>query len=428
MSLSTGMFRSLTVPNYRLWAGGALVSNVGTWMQRTAQDWIVLTQLTHHSATAVGVVMACQFGPQILLLPLTGSAADRFDRRHILMVTQAAMGTLALLLGLLTVTHSVQLWEVYIFAGLLGCVTAFDAPARQTFVSDLVGRDNLINAVGLNSTSFNLARMVGPAVSGLLTAVVGAGWVFLINAATFAAVLGALGMLRLDELHVEERAARGARGFVAGFTYLRTRPDLIAILAMLFLFGAFGLNFPIFISTMAVGVFHVGAGEYGLLTSAMAVGTVTGALLAARRERPRLRFLLAGCVIFGIGCLASAASPTVLLFGFALAVTGVAAQTIMVTSNTTIQLTADPMMRGRVIAIMFAVVMGSTPIGAPIVGWVADAFGPRWAIVVAAVSAFLAFGIGVYYLVHYRGLRLRVTDHRLRFSSSPRIPVDAAAR
>ena len=182
-------FRSLRIFNYRLWAAGAIVSNMGTWMQRTAQDWLVLTELTHKNATAVGIVMALQFGPQLLLLPLTGFAADHLDRRKLLFATQAAMGALALGLGILTVTGVVQLWHVYVFALLLGCVTAFDAPARQTFVSELVGEAELSNAVALNSTSFNAARMIGPAIAGMLIASVGSGWVFLINAASFAAVL-----------------------------------------------------------------------------------------------------------------------------------------------------------------------------------------------------------------------------------------------
>jgi len=194
------MFRSLSGFNYRVWAAGALVSNVGTWMQRTAQDWIVLTQLTNHDAAAVGFVMALQFGPQLLLLPLTGLVADRFDQRKIIMATQAAGGVLGLGLGILTVTSAVQLWHVYVFAALLGCVAAFDAPARQTFVSQLVGGANLSNAVALNSASFSAARMIGPAVAGLLTAAVGAGWVFLINAGSFGAVLLSLVFLRVGEL------------------------------------------------------------------------------------------------------------------------------------------------------------------------------------------------------------------------------------
>src|SRR5580704_16330357 len=203
-----GTFRSLNGRNYRVWAGGAIVSNVGTWMQRIGQDWLVLTQLTHHNATAVGIVMALQFGPHLLLLPFTGFAADHLDRRKLLIGTQAALGTLALGLGILTVAGWVQLWHVYAFAFLLGSVSAFDAPARQTFVADLVGETDLSNAVALNSTSFNAARMIGPAIAGFLIALVGSGWVFLINAASFVAVLGSLALLRLGELHLKERALR----------------------------------------------------------------------------------------------------------------------------------------------------------------------------------------------------------------------------
>ena len=293
---NTGTFRSLANYNYRLWAGGAIVSNVGTWMQRVAQDWLVLTQLTDNSASALGVVMALQFGPQMLMLPLSGFAADFFDRRKLLMVTQAAMGLCALGLGLLTVTGLVQLWHVYVFAFLHGCTAAFDAPARQTFVSDLVGETDLPNAVALNSTSFNAARMVGPALAGLLIAGVGTGWAFLANALSFGGVLFSLMFLRVGDLHPSPAAAaRAPGGFVAGFRYVWNRPDLRAILLMLFLIGTFGMNFSIFISTMAVTVFHAGAGGYGLLASMMAIGTITGALLAAGREKPRIELLLSGC-------------------------------------------------------------------------------------------------------------------------------------
>jgi MFS family permease len=229
-----GIFRSLRGFNYRLWAAGALVSNVGTWMQRIAQGWLVLTQLTHNNATAMGVVLALQSGPHLLLLPLTGFAADHLDRRKLLLATQAAMGVLALGLGVLTITGLVQLWQVYVFAFLLGCVTAFDSPARHTFVAELVGEADLSNAVALNSSSFNAARMIGPAVAGTLIAAVGSGWVFLINAVSFVAVLGSLALLRLSELHPQVRALRTHGSFVEGFRYVWKRPDLQAILLMLF--------------------------------------------------------------------------------------------------------------------------------------------------------------------------------------------------
>jgi MFS family permease len=409
-------FRSLANYNYRLWAGGAVVSNVGTWMQRVAQDWLVLTQLTHNNASALGVVMALQFGPQMLMLPWSGFAADFFDRRKLLMATQAAMGLCALVLGLLTVTGVVELWHVYVFAFLHGCAAAFDAPARQTFVSDLVGEADLPNAVALNSTSFNAARMVGPALAGLLIAGVGTGWAFLVNALSFGGVLCSLTFLRVGDLHSNRRASRAPGGFVAGFRYVWNRPDLRAILLMLFLIGTFGMNFPIFISTMAVTVFHADAGGYGLLASMMAIGTVTGALLAAGRERPRIELLVTGTAVFALGCTMAALMPNYWLFGAALVVIGVSALTITNSTNSLMQLTTEPAMRGRVMAIRLAIALGGTPIGAPIVGWVADRFGPRWALGVAAAAGVAAAIVMIFYLVKYRGLRVRFAGGRPHFS------------
>ncbi|WP_329740835.1 MFS transporter [Dyella sp. A6] len=395
---ASGMFRSLRVYNYRVWASGALVSNVGTWMQRVAQDWLVLTALTHHNASAVGVTMALQFGPQLLLLPWTGYAADRFDRRKLLMATQAMLGLLALGLGLVTVTGIVTLWQVYGFALLLGCVTAFDAPARQTFVNELVGEAQLANAVALNSTSFNAARMIGPAVAGLLIAAVGTGWVFLINAVSFAGVLASLSLLRVHELHTSERVGRKAGGIAEGFRYVWRRPDLMTVLVMLFLIGTFGFNFPIYISTMSLTAFHGGAGQYGLLTSAFAIGSVGGALYAARRELPEMRRLCIASAVFGVGCLLAALSPNEGLFAAALVVTGLSALIFTTGTNSLMQLTTEPAMRGRVMALRIAIAMGGTPIGAPIVGSIADHFGPRWAMVAGAAAGIVAMLVGLRHL------------------------------
>ncbi|WP_033365855.1 MFS transporter, partial [Bordetella sp. FB-8] len=383
------MFRSLRVRNYRLWAGCALISNIGSWMQRTAQDWLVLTELTHHDAAAVGITMSLQFGPQVLLIGLTGYAADHFDRRKLLLCTQGLMGLLALGLGLLVLSGAAQLWQVYGFALALGCTTAFDTPARQTFVADLVGEQDLSNAVALNSTSFNMARMVGPALAGTVIAAAGTGWAFVLNAASFVAVLVALRRLDLSQLYPRKERAQGRHGsLAAGLRYVWQRDDLRALLLTIFLVGAFGLNFPIFISTMAVTAFHANASGYGLLTTMMAVGSVCGALMAAGRERPRLRWIYAGAILFGLGCTAAALMPTYWLFGATLVVLGIAAQTITVSTNSLVQMSTEPAMRGRVIAILMAVLMGSTPIGAPFVGWVANQFGPRWALGVAALSGF----------------------------------------
>jgi MFS family permease len=419
--MSDGTFRSLRNPSYRTWAAGSLVSNVGTWVQRTAQDWLVLTQLTHHNATALGVVMALQFGPHIVLLPFTGSAADRFDRRRILVATQSAMFVLALTLGLLTLTGVVALWHVYAFALLLGCVTAFDSPASQTFVSELVGDRDLSNAVGLNSTSFNAARMVGPAIAGVLLSSLGTGWAFLVNALSYLAVLAALWALRRHVRHVhpgEGGAPRGS-GFMEGLRYVRRRPDLRAIFWMLFLIGTFGLNFAIFISTMAVSVFHADAGRYGLLMSIMAVGTISGALLAARRRAPRLELLMSSAALFGVGCTLAALMPGYWLFAATLVLVGVTALTFVNTTNSLLQLAVEPAMRGRVAAMRLAIALGGTPIGAPMVGWVADTLGPRWALGVGGASGFAAAAVLVHYLARHRHLRLRLEAGRLRVRLDP---------
>ncbi|MBB2205418.1 MFS transporter [Gluconacetobacter takamatsuzukensis] len=379
-------FRSLRNVNYRIWAAGAFVSNIGTWVQRTAQDWLVLTELTHHDASAVGLVMALQFGPQMLLLPWTGYAADRFNQRRLLMVTQAAMGILALALGALTVTGVVRLWHVYVFAFLFGCAAAFDAPVRQTFVAELVGEGDLHNAVALNSTSFNAARMIGPAVAGLVIAAIGTGWAFLINGASFVGVLASLAALRVGALRPNARAHRTRGSFAEGFRYAWGRPDLRATLIMLFLIGTFGLNFPIFISTMAVSVFHADARGYGILSAIMAVGSLAGAFLGAVRKAPRFDLLLTGAGVFGLGCTLAAIAPGYWFFAAALVVIGVAALTVTNTTNSLMQLSTPPEMRGRVMALRVGVALGGTPIGAPIVGWVANSFGPRWALGVGALA------------------------------------------
>ena len=388
-------FRAMRTRNYRVWAMGALVSNTGTWMQRTAQDWLVLAQLTRHDASALGFVMALQFAPQLLLFPLTGLAADRFDRRRFLIVTQSAMGALSLGLGLLTVAGVVRLWEVDAFAFLFGCATAFDGPARQTIVSNLVGDAQLANAVALNSTSFNAARMIGPAVAGLCIGTVGTGVAFLINGVSFAATILSLVMLRPREFHNAERAVRRRGGVREGFRYVAGRDDLRAVMLMLLVVGTFGMNFPIYISTMSVGVFHAGARVYGLLASTMAVGTVTGALLAANRETPRFEVLTAGAGIFGVMTAVAAVMPDAVLFGVALVGVGIAALTFVNTTNSLVQLATEPAMRGRVMALRLTVALGGTPVGAPVVGWVADRFGPRFALGVGAASGLVAALIGL---------------------------------
>ncbi|WP_062317212.1 MFS transporter [Demequina maris] len=382
-------FASLRIFNYRLWFAGALVSNVGTWMQRVAQDWLVLTALTDESGVAVGVTTALQFAPFLFLSAWAGVLADRVDHRKLLIWTQVGQGVLGLGLGLLTVLGHVELWHVYAFALGLGVVSAIDAPARQTFVSDLVPSSSLPNAVALNSASFNAARLIGPGVAGLLIAVVGTGWVFLINAATFGATIAALAMMRASELHHQERAARGRGQVREGIRYIRRRPDIVVILVVVGTVAALGLNFQLTSAMMAATEFDKGPGEYGILGSVTAIGSLSGALLAARRKRPRLRLVVGAAFAFGIALTLMALAPTYPLYVLTCVPVGFTALTMITSANAAVQTTTTPHMRGRVMALYMMIFLGGTPIGSPIVGWIGETFGPRWSIGVGAIGALI---------------------------------------
>ncbi len=393
----SAMFRSFSVFNYRVWFIGAMVSNVGAWMQSTAQNWVVLTQLTDNDATAVGITMALQFGPPLLLVSVTGWVADRFERRHLLMLTQTILLTLAVALGVLLLTDAMTLPLMYAFALALGVVMAFDNPARQTFVTDLVSRENASNAVALNAASFNGARLIGPAVAGVMIVAVGTGWVFLVNAGTFLATVIALLLIRPHEL-VPRAAARVGTRLADGFRYVRTRPDLVVVFAMVLLVGAFGMNFPIFASTMALE-FGQGADGFGLLSSILAIGSVVGALLAARRDRARLRVIVLATLGFALASSTSVLMPSYWTYAATQVLVGLSIVTMLTTANGYVQTTTDPSLRGRVMALYLAVIMGGTPIGAPVVGWVAAEFGPRAAILVGSGAGLTAFVIGVTWLI-----------------------------
>lgn len=404
----SAMFRSFANINYRIWFAGALVSNVGGWMQATAQDWVVLTELTDNDATAMGVTMALQFGPPLVLVSLTGWVADRFDRRHILFATQSALLALAIAVGVLLLNGVMTLPMMFCFALGFGVVNAFDAPARQAFVSDMVSTGDTSNAVALNSASFNLARMVGPAVGGLLIVAIGSGWVFIVNAATFLAMLLALMMLRRSLL-APRLKNRSRGGLAAGFRYVWGRSDLRVVFVTVFLIGAFGMNFPIFASTMALE-FGAGADGYGVLSSVLAIGSLIGALLAARRDRARVRVVILAAGGFGIAAFISSAMPTYASYAVTLTFTGFMIVTLLTTANGYVQITTEPALRGRVLALYMAVIMGSTPVGAPIAGWVADTFGPRAAIMLGGTAGFVACAIGVIWVA--TSGRLRRAENR----------------
>jgi MFS family permease len=394
-------FRALRNHNYRLYVAGTLVSNTGTWMQRVAQDWLVLT--LGGGGTALGITTGLQFLPVLLLSPYAGVIADRFPKRRLLQLTQGSMGVASLLLGLLAVTGVAQTWMVFVIAFLFGIGSAFDAPARQSFVSEMVGADDLTNAVGLNSASFNLARILGPALAGLMIHALGGGtratgWVILINAVSYLAIIGQLQRMDLAQLHSPKPTGRRPGALLEGVRYVRSQPSMVMILVLVFFAGTFGMNFMITSALMATQVFGKGAGEFGVLGSALAVGSLTGALMAARRVQIRLRLLLLAGAGFGVALLVASVLPTFTVFAVFSPVIGFCTITMLNSANATIQMTAVPEMRGRVMALYMTIVMGGTPIGSPIIGFVGEHFGARWTLVAGGLFTLLgvALAVGVY--------------------------------
>ncbi len=378
-------FRSLHNHNYRLYATGGVVSNTGTWMQRVAQDWLVVV-LAVNDGTALGITTGLQFLPALLLSPYAGLIADRFPKQLLLQVTQTVMAATALTLGLLAVTGNVEVWHVYVLAFVFGVGSAFDAPARQSFVSEMVDPDDLSNAVGLNSASFNAARVAGPALAGLLIGAFGGGaegtgWVILLNGLSYAAVVFALRRMVVADLHPSPREERHKGMILDAVRYLRGRPDLMMILGIVFFAGTFGLNFQMTSALMATEIFHKGATEYGLLGSAMAVGSLTGALMAARRTRIRLRLVAGSALLFGAIEIVSGLVPSYLAFALVIPFLGFAALTMITAANTTMQLATAPHLRGRVMALYLMVFMGGTPLGSPFIGWIGEQFGARWTLI-----------------------------------------------
>jgi MFS family permease len=370
-------FRSLRVRNYRLYFSGQLVSLTGTWAQRVAQDWLVL-QLTN-SGTALGIVTALQFGPSLLLSMYGGALADRGDKRKLLLMTQSSIALTALMLGLLDVSGAVRIWHVMVLAGLLGVAGAIDSPIRQSFAVEMVGPADLPNAVALNATSFNLARIIGPAVAGVLISAVGTGWAFIGNALSSVAVLAGLLLMRPAELYPSKPVDRAPGQFRAALRYVGGRPDLILPMVLIFVIGTFGMNYQITIALIAKQVFQRGADSYGLLSTLLAVGATVGALGGTfRRKRPSRIFLLLAGVAFGIAEIVTSLMPSFALMGVALIAAGLTMIVFAQSANAMVQLGVEPTMRGRVMALYLICFMGGTPIGAPIVGWVAELFGPRW--------------------------------------------------
>ncbi|MBE9374020.1 MFS transporter [Saccharopolyspora sp. HNM0983] len=398
------MFRSLREYNYRLYAAGQVVSLTGTWMQRAAQDWLVL-ELSGGSPVALGYAVALQFLPTLVLTLWAGVIADRFDKRRLLVLTQTALGACGLLLGLLDVSGAAELWHVYLLCLVLGCFSAVDAPVRQSFVVEMVGPAQLTNAVALNSMTFNLARVVGPALSGGLITVIGTGWVFLLNGASSAAVVAGLLLMRTADLRRADPAAAEPGQLRAGLRYVRGRPDLIVVMVLVFCIGTFGMNFENTFAVIARNVFGRDADGYGLLITALAVGTLSGAALAARRSAgsgSRMRLMLVGAVSFGALLSLASLMPTYELFAAALVPVGIAVMTFTTSANSTVQLAVEPTMRGRVMGLYMLLFMGGKPLGGLASGWLADVLGPRSPLLLGGLLSLAGGLLAVWWLARRR--------------------------
>ncbi|MEU6743255.1 MFS transporter [Streptosporangium sandarakinum] len=390
-----GMFRSLRIYNYRLFAIGGVISNVGGWMQRTAQDLLVL-DLAHGSAFALGLTTALQFLPLLLFGLWGGMLADRYPKRPLLMAAQSLMGLLALTMGVLVVTGNAQVWHVYVMAFVLGLISCVEVPTRQSFVVEMVGRKDLSNAVALNASSFNLARVVGPAIAGvLISALGGTGPMFLVNALSFGAVLAGLAMMRASELTAPDPVPRAKGQLREGLRYVLARSELLLPILLVAFVSLFTQSFSMSIALMARQVFGAGASSFGLASSMFAVGALGGALLAARRVRPSRKLLIGGALSFGVAQIVSGLAMWYPLYLLFLIPAGIALITVNTAANTSVQLAASPEMRGRVMGIYVLVFTGGAPIGAPLLGWVAEVGGPRTGVVIGGVLTMLGVGAAI---------------------------------
>ena len=422
-------FRSLRIRNYRLFATGQVVSLTGTWAQRVAQDWLVL-ELSDNSGVALGVVTGLQFLPVLLFGMYGGVLADRYDKRRLLIGAQAVMAVFALCLAALDLSGAVQLWHVFALAFALGMATAVDTPVRQAFVVEMVGPDDVPNAVSLNSVTFNTARIVGPALAGVAIAAVGTGWVFLANTLSYAAVLLGLRAMRTDQLQPSPPLAKGKGQAREGLRYVRSRPDLLVVILLVAAVGTLGLNFSVTLALVTTEVFGRGSGSYALLLSALATGSLLGALASARRTGPpRQRRLFLAALVFALLEVAVGLAPSYALMVVLLVPTGAAVLVFSTTANSIVQLGSAPQVRGRVMALYILVFLGGTPLGAPLIGFVADVLGPRAGLLLGGGVTALCVLLAALWTLRTRALRLeahlggRRLHVRVRPAGGSRLPV-----
>lgn len=383
-----------------------MVSNTGTWMQRVAQDWLLL-DLTHGSGTAIGIATGLQFLPLLLFSLWGGMIADRYPKRRVLMVTQAAMGGLALILGVLAVTGAVRPWHIYLLAFGLGLATVVDNPTRQSFAIEMVGRDDLQNAIALNSAVFNLARVAGPAAAGILISLIGTSAAFFLNATSYLTVIVSLHLMRESELRPAERVARAKGQLREGLAYVRSRRDLLMTMVLVFFIATFGMNFQVTTALMSRVVFDTGAGRFGIASAVFALGALMGALVAARRRGTGMRLLLAAALAFGVLEAATGLMPFYWSFLVLLVPTGLAVISFTTLANSSVQLSVPADMRGRVMGIYMLVFLGGAPLGSPLTGWVAEQFGTRMSMVAGAAISVAATAVVAVLVARNRGVPVR---------------------
>lgn len=396
-------FASLAHFNFRLWFAGNIVASSAMWMQRVAQDWLVLTVLTDRSGAQAGIVIALQFLPMMILSPWTGVVADRVDRRKLVQITQSVSAVLGLALGALILSGSMQLWQVHLFALVGGVSSSFDAPARQAFIAEMVPPRSVANAVALSSMSFTSARLIGPVGAGLIIDRVGVGWVFIINAAIFVVPVLLIALMRVHELNPRERAQRTKGQIREGLRYITNRPDLIIVFVLMSVVASLGLNFQLTSAMMATTVFNKGAGEFGLLATFSATGGIAGALIAARIGADRLKFLLPASAAFGVMLIVVSLAPSYLAYALLVIPLGTSSMLTMTSASSVLQTRTPDHIRGRVMSLYTIIFLGTTPIGAPFIGWVGETFGARWALAVGGIASLsIAFIMGVVLITRQR--------------------------
>jgi MFS family permease len=410
-------FSSLRTRNFRLFATGQIVSNTGSWVQRIAQDWLVLS--ISGSATAVGITTALQFLPTLLFGLAGGAIADRYPKRRVLLGTQAGFAAMATILALLTLTHQVEVWHVYLVAFGLGSVAAIDNPTRQSFVNEMVGPEQLRNAVSINASVFQLGALIGPAISGILINAVGSGYAFAVNAVSYSASTTALLLMRERELNRTPRRAGEHARIRDGLRYVASRPDTLWPTVLVGVFGMFTVNLAVTLAAYAKSVYHSGAGGYGLLTSVVAVGSLTGALISAGRTRTRLRVLVGIAGALALLYLVAAAAPTEWSFCPVLVALGGATLLLYTSANSTVQLASDDDIRGRVMGVYLLVFIGSGAIGGPLIGWLDESFGPRTGMLISGLVPAVATVLVALKLARIAHVRLRPSTVRALLRAAP---------